>query len=331
MQAITDFRGSPAVLLFHSSKWDPAEPEIVETYNRLIASLRLPHGATAKLVRVTRAGGSRHLTFDDAALSVPVIEADASLADATGMSGGFGVIVLDAEGKIRWRHDANGQLSTAELARAVTDAALGDQDRTKAGWSRRQFVATVFGVAAALTLRPTFAHAEQLTADPRESAAAATSMITLNVNGKDLSLDLESRVTLLDALREYAGLTGTKKGCDLGQCGACTLHIDGKRALSCLSLAIMQQGKKITTIEGLANGDALHPMQQAFITHDGFQCGYCTPGQIMSAAAMVCEPWGATDADVREAMSGNLCRCGAYVGIVAAIQDVRAHAPRAAQ
>jgi xanthine dehydrogenase YagT iron-sulfur-binding subunit len=135
-------------------------------------------------------------------------------------------------------------------------------------------------------------------------------------------------VTLLDALREYAGLTGSKKGCDHGQCGACTVHVDGRRTLSCLTLAVMQQGHEITTIEGLAGGaaddrDALHPMQRAFVTHDGFQCGYCTPGQIMSAVAMMHEPWGPDDADVREAMSGNICRCGAYLGIVAAIQEVR--------
>jgi xanthine dehydrogenase YagT iron-sulfur-binding subunit len=130
-------------------------------------------------------------------------------------------------------------------------------------------------------------------------------------------------VTLLDALREYAGLTGTKKGCDHGQCGACTVHVDGRRVLSCLTLAMMAQGKAITTIEGLARGDELHAVQQAFIDHDGFQCGYCTPGQIMSASAMLREPWGQSDDEVREAMSGNICRCGAYVGIIAAIQDAR--------
>jgi xanthine dehydrogenase YagT iron-sulfur-binding subunit len=148
------------------------------------------------------------------------------------------------------------------------------------------------------------------------------------VNGRDLSLQLEPRVTLLDALREYAGMPGTKKGCDHGQCGACTVHVEGRRVLSCLTFAVMQQGKAITTIEGLAqsagaSGDSLHPMQEAFLTHDSFQCGYCTPGQIMSASAMVKEPWGSDDGDVREAMSGNICRCGAYTNIVAAIQEVR--------
>jgi xanthine dehydrogenase YagT iron-sulfur-binding subunit len=135
-------------------------------------------------------------------------------------------------------------------------------------------------------------------------------------------MNVEPRVTLLDFLREQLHLTGSKKGCDYGQCGACTVHVDGKRVLSCLSLAVMQNGKKITTIEGLANGDALHPMQEAFIKHDGFQCGYCTPGQIMSAVACIKEGHATTDAEIREYMSGNLCRCGAYPNIVDAIKEV---------
>ena len=155
-----------------------------------------------------------------------------------------------------------------------------------------------------------------------EPASAATS-VTLNVNGRTVTIDVEPRVTLLDALREHAGLTGTKKGCDHGQCGACTVHINGRRQLSCLTLAVMHQGAKINTVEGLATGSTLHPMQAAFIKHDGFQCGYCTPGQLMSATALLSEPCGTADADVRECMSGNICRCGAYPGIVAAIQEVR--------
>ena len=147
--------------------------------------------------------------------------------------------------------------------------------------------------------------------------------VTLNVNGTDHTIKLEARVSLLDALRERLGLTGTKKGCDHGQCGACTVHLDGRRIKSCMQLAIMAQGHKVTTIEGLASGDTLHPMQQAFITHDGFQCGYCTPGQIMSAVALLAEGKAKTDADVRELMSGNICRCGAYPNIIAAIQAGR--------
>lgn len=195
--------------------------------------------------------------------------------------------------------------------------------------SRREFVASTIGVAAAAALGPSVARAasvaEAIAPHVSQASVGAAVPVTLSVNGRDLALSLEPRVTLLDALREYAHLTGSKKGCDHGQCGACTVHIDGRRTLSCLTFAVMQQGKRITTIEGLAHGETLDPMQRAFIEHDGFQCGYCTSGQIMSATAMVREPWGPADDDVREAMSGNICRCGAYPGIVAAIQQVRGH------
>jgi xanthine dehydrogenase YagT iron-sulfur-binding subunit len=147
--------------------------------------------------------------------------------------------------------------------------------------------------------------------------------LVLKVNGQQHNLSVEPRVTLLDLLREQLTLTGTKKGCDHGQCGACTVHVDGKRVLSCLTLAVMQQGKSVTTIEGLAKGDDLHPMQEAFIKHDGFQCGYCTPGQIMSAIACVREGHANSDEEIREYMSGNICRCGAYPNIVKAIAEVK--------
>lgn len=147
--------------------------------------------------------------------------------------------------------------------------------------------------------------------------------VQLNINGKDYRLKLDPRTTLLDTIREHCDLTGTKKGCDHGQCGACTVHVNGKRINSCLSFAMMHEGDKITTIEGLGTPKKLHPMQKAFLEHDGFQCGYCTPGQIMSAAALMTEPCGKGDNDVKEAMSGNICRCGAYKNILAAIQEVR--------
>jgi xanthine dehydrogenase YagT iron-sulfur-binding subunit len=152
---------------------------------------------------------------------------------------------------------------------------------------------------------------------------AETVDVSLVVNGATVRLTLDPRVTLLDALRERLRLTGTKKGCDHGQCGACTVHVDGRRVLACLTLAAAVQGRSIATIEGLAGGDRLHPVQEAFIEHDAFQCGYCTPGQIMSAVALLREPCGPDDDDVRECMSGNICRCGAYPGIVAAVQSVR--------
>src|SRR5205807_10617626 len=146
--------------------------------------------------------------------------------------------------------------------------------------------------------------------------------ITLRVNGAVHRLDIDTRTTLLDALRERLGLTGTKKGCDHGQCGACTVLLDGRRVYSCLTLAVMKDGAQVTTIEGLAQGSTLHPLQQAFIEHDAFQCGYCTPGQICSAAGLIAEGKARTAGEIRELMSGNICRCGAYPNIVAAIQDV---------
>jgi xanthine dehydrogenase YagT iron-sulfur-binding subunit len=147
--------------------------------------------------------------------------------------------------------------------------------------------------------------------------------VHLEINGVKHDLSIEPRVTLLDLLREQLDLTGTKKGCDHGQCGACTVHVDGHRVNSCLTLGVMVSGKRITTIEGLAKGDQLHPMQEAFLKHDGFQCGYCTPGQIMSAVACIREGHANSETEIREYMSGNICRCGAYPNIVNAIQEVK--------
>ncbi len=148
--------------------------------------------------------------------------------------------------------------------------------------------------------------------------------VSVTINGQAVQLDADTRNTLLDLLREQLDLTGTKKGCDHGQCGACTVHVDGQRVLSCLTLSATLSGKTVTTIEGLAKGDELHPMQEAFLTCDGFQCGYCTPGQIMSAVACVQEGHTGSVGEIKEFMSGNICRCGAYNGIVQAIQKVAA-------
>jgi xanthine dehydrogenase YagT iron-sulfur-binding subunit len=150
--------------------------------------------------------------------------------------------------------------------------------------------------------------------------------VTLRINGNDHRLGIDPRTTLLDCIRETIGLSGTKKGCDHGQCGACTVHVNGRRVVSCLTLALLHDGDDVTTIEGLGTPDGMHPMQAAFVACDGYQCGYCTSGQIMSAVALLTEPCGPDDASVKELMSGNICRCGAYPSIVAAIQQVRKQA-----
>lgn len=189
--------------------------------------------------------------------------------------------------------------------------------------SRRDFLhrAAVSSVAAA---GGASAFSQDQARRPDEHNKPALTPITLQINGRKHEVRLEPRVTLLDALREYLGFTGSKKGCDHGQCGACTVLVDGRRIYSCLTLAVMHTGAKITTIEGLADGDRLHPMQEAFIKHDAFQCGYCTSGQICSAIGMLKEGHARTDGDIRELMSGNLCRCGGYPNIVAAIKEARA-------
>jgi xanthine dehydrogenase YagT iron-sulfur-binding subunit len=156
---------------------------------------------------------------------------------------------------------------------------------------------------------------------PQRTSPPAQLSITLTINGEKRTVKVAPWTTLLDLLRERLDLTGTKKGCDHGQCGACTVLIDGRRVVSCLTLAVMKDGADVTTIEGLANGEGLHPLQQAFIDHDAFQCGYCTPGQICSAAGLIAEGKARSADEIRELMSGNLCRCGAYPNIVAAIQQ----------
>ncbi|TGE07652.1 2Fe-2S iron-sulfur cluster-binding protein [Hymenobacter fodinae] len=189
--------------------------------------------------------------------------------------------------------------------------------------NRRDFLKkSTLLTAVALTPGPVV-HAAEAAWDEKVAAAFEKVPLKLEVNGVKHKLSVEPRTTLLDLLREQLHLTGTKKGCDYGQCGACTVHVDGERVNSCLRLAVMEDGKKVTTIEGLANGDKLHPMQEAFVKHDGFQCGYCTPGQIMSAVACIREGHAGSEGEIKEYMSGNICRCGAYSNIVAAIQDVK--------
>ncbi len=194
--------------------------------------------------------------------------------------------------------------------------------------TRRSFLGHLGAAGIAATASPVLATPVQAAETEEKTAPVGSRTVTLLVNGQTHKVQIEPRVSLLDCLRENLDLTGTKKGCDHGQCGACTVHINGRRANSCLTFAAMHEGDAITTIEGLGQPGNLHPVQVAFVEHDAYQCGICTSGQIMSAVAMLKEPvasgpMGKSDAAVREAMAGNLCRCGAYKNITAAIQDAR--------
>jgi xanthine dehydrogenase YagT iron-sulfur-binding subunit len=207
--------------------------------------------------------------------------------------------------------------------------------------TRRSFLSQLGAAGVAATTAPLLSAQPLAPAPPPPAPLPAADAaekienaipVTLRVNGSSTTIDIDPRTTLLDALRETLSLTGTKKGCDHGQCGACTVHVNGRRINACLTLAAMHEGDDITTIEGLSGVAGigtpanLHPMQAAFVEHDGYQCGYCTSGQIMSAVALLKEPCGPTDADVKELLSGNICRCGAYPNIVAAVQSVRSRA-----
>jgi xanthine dehydrogenase YagT iron-sulfur-binding subunit len=191
------------------------------------------------------------------------------------------------------------------------------------GSSRRSFLKRSSALAAISLTPASVITAARNGMDEKIAGVFEKMQLSVSVNGKKQQLSIEPRVTLLDLLREQLHLTGTKKGCDHGQCGACTVHVNGRRVNSCLTLALTTEGKEVTTIEGLANGDELHPMQEAFIEFDGFQCGYCTPGQIMSAVCCVREGHADTPDQVREFMSGNICRCGAYSNIVDAVMSAK--------
>ena len=305
-QRLSDLRGSTVLVILASAHWDPVKEELGGMY---------------------AAGAGTQATTRIVSNGRPEIAGLFGVHDTTAL------FVVDEQGVIRWRYVSGvDAIPQSSIPRPSASESPPPTVQTGLMTTRREFLQAALAAAAvlAVALAPRKVQAALSSLDGLPSDRIAPQSVTLNINGKTVALTLEPRVTLLDALREYAGITGTKKGCDHGQCGACTVHVDGRRVLSCMTFAVMQQGRQITTIEGLATGETLNPMQQAFITHDGFQCGYCTSGQIMAAMGVLREPWGPSDDNVREAMSGNICRCGAYPGIVAAIQSVRANNPRAA-
>ncbi|MET4107506.1 2Fe-2S iron-sulfur cluster-binding protein [Hymenobacter sp. UYP22] len=318
-----DLRGQPVLLAFAPDEWNPAQAHQSTIFTQLLREF--DHGNFAPDVATSY--------WHSLSCHEPV-------AAQFGVAGQRALVLLDEQGRVRWQTTVlpglelrAGQVLAAlealrpEAAATEVSATAAPVPAAASGLSRRTFVTATLAAAALLMLVGVAEAAEPVvpteTQPPMPAPSAATVPITLTINGETHRLEVEPRVALLDALRENLHLTGTKKGCDHGQCGACTVHLDGQSALSCLTLAVMSEGRKITTIEGLAQGERLHPMQAAFVKHDAFQCGYCTPGQIMAATALVQDKQRRSAAEIREAMSGNLCRCAAYPNIITAIQGTQ--------
>ncbi len=294
--------GAPRVVAFVRD-WTP-DPEPLRGYLRGLAAELIVHADD----------GVWRLGADDAIDHV-------DLAAIAELSGDDAVYVIDGDGVVRFAHVLH---EPPDLAGALAAAIEAMHERpAPITFNRREWVTTCLVAGCAFAFLRGCKAEDARPAPERPSAPAGEVSIVLDVNGTRHALSLEPRVSLLDALRERLGLTGTKKGCDAGQCGACTVHVEGRRVLACMTLAAMADGKPITTIEGLARGGQLHVMQAAFVEHDALQCGFCTPGQIMSAVAVLVERRADTDDEVREQMSGNICRCGAYPNILAAIQAAR--------
>jgi xanthine dehydrogenase YagT iron-sulfur-binding subunit len=318
--------GRPWVLAFMTS-WDP-----VRVPPRELSTIRAQlRGLGAQLVILSSAGTWSFRPDDDIErFTSGEAETIAATAERYEVAPGCdAVFVHDGAGKVRFSHIADGPLesSLAGALEAAGAAMLTPVQRIGLLLNRREWAISSLCTGFALALLGCKGKPHE-PPPPEPAAAPATPPpteydVVLDINGTQTKLRIDPRMSLLDALRERLDMPGTKKGCDHGQCGACTVHLDGRSANACLTLAVMAQGKKITTIEGLARGEQLHPVQQAFIQYDGFQCGYCTPGQIMSAVALLAEGHAKSDTEVKELMSGNLCRCGAYTNIVAAVQAAR--------
>ncbi len=331
--SVSSFAGEPLVIAL----FDDAQPfGPAEQLDRARAELR---GLGAALLALSAHGLWCFRPDDETQLLAPARDLDpaavSSLRAAYRVPADVpALILLDADGCVRLTDvGLPGTHATPDFTHLVNRLAAAGQAVAAArphGFTltRRQ---VVLGSLVAVFAAHAFSGCHRAAPPPAVAAGARGDLaVTLDVNGQPRPVRIDPRTTLLDALRERLGLTGTKKGCDQGQCGACTVLMDGRRVKSCLTLAVAAEGPAIVTIEGLARGEALHPMQAAFVAEDGFQCGYCTPGQILSAVGLLAEAGGAdlSDDDVRERMSGNICRCGAYPNIVAAIQRARREAAK---
>jgi len=311
---LCSLRGQPVVVAL-VERW---RPDGHRATGAICAALR---GLGAALVVVTH-DAVWCVRPDDEAEALDDAEATRAHAEAIARARRIStpaIVVLDEHGEARFARGTDGDLSVA-IANAL-EGALCTIASTEIRMTRREIVTATLVSAFALSLLDGCAHTS--VAHDGHDEARGSDVVVLHVNGADHRVRVDADTTLLDALRERIGLTGTKKGCDMGQCGACTVLVDGRRVLSCLTLAARVQSARVTTIEGLARGDSLHPMQAAFVAEDAFQCGFCTPGQVMSAVGLLAEGHAQTDDDVRDLMSGNICRCGAYPNIVAAIRRAR--------
>jgi xanthine dehydrogenase YagT iron-sulfur-binding subunit len=319
--SLASVRGRP-VIVAHAPGLDLAGGAAALASEAMRSELR---GLGAALIAV---GGDAvwRLDPDDDPEPLTVAGTPAALLHELGVApadAGITLMVVGDDGRVTWRwtDPTPAGDGVARLVEALHGAA--EIGQAPLSMTRRTLMGSSLAAALCLALSEGHARAAGAGTAGASTAPAGTSRVTLDVNGKQHVLEIEARVSLLDALREHIGLTGTKKGCDHGQCGACTVLVDGRRIDSCLTLAVMHEGAKITTIEGLARGEELHPMQAAFLEHDAFQCGYCTPGQILSAVGLLSEGHARSADDVREQMSGNICRCGAYNNIVDAVEQVR--------
>lgn len=312
---LIELRGRPLILAFSSDQWNPSHA----LQSELFAELTREMNADAAFIEASP---------DD----WHSLDTESDLAAHFGAQGKRALFLVDENGILKWRIEVGTgeNIAPGEVIAALES--LRGKPQNAGGVSRRAFLTATLGAAALLSLPLAPASADpqlpkpevaRLKNPPAPIDSSGTIPVSLRINGQVRQLQIEPRVALLDALRENLHLTGTKKGCDHGQCGACTVHIDGESWLSCLTLAVAIQGREITTIEGLSSGETLHPVQAAFIKHDAFQCGYCTPGQIMSSTALLKDGKMRSDAEIREAMSGNLCRCAAYPNIIAAIKEAQ--------